>query len=240
MKDEEYLYYQDLREKKTTGYSARKQRTHCGKGGRVKFPSDNLTKKEIKNMSGECKSYRLNEPMKWKEFLAMPDDIKIAYIKAIREKYGATNIAIAKMMGVHKDALWRVLNKLDMNSGKKGNVKWDEKGFMEWCYGVPAEKEEEPVAEEVEAIPAEEAVFPEVTCADVEVATPVEECPYKQIPNPDIKVNLIKEDSAPAMAVPHSGSLSFEGKTRDILTTLGVLLGGANIKVCVQWEVCDG
>ena len=171
-------------------------------------------------MSGECKSYRLNEPMKWKEFLAMPDDIKIAYIKAIREKYGATNIAIAQMMGVHKDALWRVLNKLGMNSGKKGNVKWDEKGFMEWCYGVPAEKEEEPVAEEVEAIPAEEAVFPEVTCADVEV-----ELPFDFVP--------IKEESAPAIAKPNAGTLNFEGITANILKTLDVLLGGGKCQdVC--------
>ena len=35
-------------------------------------------------MSGECKSYRLNSPMSWDEFKAMPDDIKITYIKLLR------------------------------------------------------------------------------------------------------------------------------------------------------------
>ena len=87
MEDEKYVFFQDVREKKVTGYSARKQRSHCGKGGRVKFPSDYLTKKELKNMSGECKSYRMNSPMKWLEFRFMPRDLQIAYIKAIKEKY---------------------------------------------------------------------------------------------------------------------------------------------------------
>ena len=217
MKDEEYVFYQDLREKKTTGYSARKQRTHCGKSGRVRFPSDNLTLKEIKNMSGECKSYRLNEPMTFAEFKALPDDLKVAYILAIKAKYNAPNVAIADMMGTTKDALYLQMKRLDLAHGTKGPKKWDAEGFFNWWKGIRATKEE-PVEEVEEYQPVLEKT--------IEEETPVDECPYKEIPNPGIKVNLIKEESAPAMAIPHSGSLSFEGKTRDILTTLGVLLGG--------------
>lgn len=85
MKDEEFLFHSDCHEKKVTARSARNTRTHNGKRGKVKFPSDYLTKKEIKAMSGEVKSYRLNEPMSWREFKAMPDDIKVTYIKLLRE-----------------------------------------------------------------------------------------------------------------------------------------------------------
>ena len=84
MKDETYVFIQDVKEKKTTARSARHTRTHCGRGGRVRLPSDNLSKKELMKMSGECKSYRLNSPMSWDEFKAMPDDIKITYIKLLR------------------------------------------------------------------------------------------------------------------------------------------------------------
>ena len=223
MKDEEYLFYQDLREKKTTGYSARKMRTHCGKGGRVKFPSDYLTKKEIKNMSGECKSYRLNEPMRYDEFKAMPDDLKIAYILAIREKYKAPNVAIAKMMGTTKDAIYLVTKKLGIVNDTRGNKKWDKDGFMQWCYGVPADKEEEPAAEEATV---EEVVVPEVPCETVE----------EEIPAIEEKDTIV----LPKMVVPTSGTMNFEGDTYDILKTIGVLLGGANVKMCVSWEVCDG
>lgn len=233
MRDEEYVYYQDVREKKVTGYSARKQRSHCGKGGRVKLPSDYLTKKELKNMSGECKSYRLNEPMGFEEFKAMPDDIKIIYINAIREKYNAPNTAICNMMGCTKDALYFQLKRLDLAHGTKGPKKWDAEGFFNWWKGIPAK--EEPV----------EAAEEEV----IEEETPVtEECPYKQIPNTGIKVNLInaeeelKKESEIRFkkVIPTTGSMTYEGMTFDILSSISDLLGNVKVKLSVSWEVCDG
>lgn len=47
MKDEEYLFVSDSRDKKITARSAGKRRTHNGKRGSVRFPSDHLTKKEF-------------------------------------------------------------------------------------------------------------------------------------------------------------------------------------------------
>ena len=45
--DEQYEMIRDSREKKSIAASAFKQKTHCGKGGRVKFPSDYMSKKEL-------------------------------------------------------------------------------------------------------------------------------------------------------------------------------------------------
>lgn len=150
MEDEKYVFFQDVREKKVTGYSARKQRSHCGKGGRVKFPSDYLTKKELKNMSGECKSYRMNSPMKWQEFKAMPKDLQIAYIKAIKDKYHNPPIgAIAKMMEIDRANLSRYLMSLGFEKGERGHRLWDKMGFAEWCFGVPKTEECQSVQEEV-------------------------------------------------------------------------------------------
>ena len=87
MTDEKYSYIQDVKDKKVTARSARNKRTHNGKGGSVKFPSDYMTKKEIKAMSGEVKSYRLNKPMTWQEFKAMPHDVQYGYIKLLKSKY---------------------------------------------------------------------------------------------------------------------------------------------------------
>lgn len=44
--------------------------------------------------------YKLNAPMKWKQFRAMPDDIQQTYIDLLREKYCASNKALAAMFGV--------------------------------------------------------------------------------------------------------------------------------------------
>lgn len=234
MRDEEYVYFQDLKEKKVTGYSARKQRSHCGKGGRVKFPSDYLTKKEIKNMSGECKTYRLNEPMSFHEWKAMPDDIKVTYIKLLREKYNAPNVAICQMFGCTKDALYFQLKRLDLAHGTRGQKAWDSEGFFNWWKGFPTKDEP------VEAV--EETVAEEV----IEEETPVtEECPYKQIPNPGIKVNLINAEEELKKgseirfkkAIPTTGSMTYEGMTFDILSSISDLLGNTKVVLSVKWDV---
>ena len=48
MTDERYTFVSDVRDKKRTARGAFNKRTHCGKGGAVKFPSDFMSKKEIK------------------------------------------------------------------------------------------------------------------------------------------------------------------------------------------------
>ena len=152
MKDETYLFHSDCRDKKNIARSARNKRTHNGKSGGVKFPSDYMTKKEIKAMSGEVKSYKLNEPMSWKEFKAMPDDIKVTYIKLLREKFNPFDSAIADIMGINKVSFSQEIKRLGLGHGEKhsGYRTWNEKeAFYAWEHGVPM-KQEEPIPEETE------------------------------------------------------------------------------------------
>lgn len=159
MRDEEYLFHADVRGKKNIARSARNTRTHCGKSGRVKFPSDYMTKKELNAMNGEVKSYRLNEPMSWKEFKELPDDIKVTYIKLLREKFNCFDSAIAEMMGINKVTFSQEIKRLGLGHGTKhgGNRTWNEKeAFYAWAHGVPA------------PIPAED---PDVTVTEEEADT---------------------------------------------------------------------
>jgi hypothetical protein len=144
---------QDVIDKKQTARSARYKRTHTGKGGRAKLPSDYMTKKELAAMSGECKTYRMNAPMKWWEFKAMPDELKIAYIKAIREKYGASDTAISEMFSVSKSTLSHVLKRIGLEGGKKKSIAYDKEGFLAWVNGVPAKNEEPEVVEAPQEAP---------------------------------------------------------------------------------------
>lgn len=152
MKDEEYLYRSDVREKAITARSARRTRTHCGKGGAVKLPSDYLTRKELNAMNGEVKSYKLNDPMKWKEFKAMPDDVKVIYITAIRNRWNAPDTEIAKMLGVCKATIIRVIADLGLGKGKKagGSRPWDKEGFYAWVYGAPETADNNAAYEDVQ------------------------------------------------------------------------------------------
>ena len=251
MEDEKYVFFQDVREKKVTGYSARKQRSHCGKGGRVKFPSDYLTKKELKNMSGECRSYRMNSPMKWQEFKSMPKDLQIAYIKAIKEKYNPPIVAIAKMMEIDRANLSRYLMSLGFEKGERGQRPWDKMGFAEWCFGTKKAEECQSVQEKVEDdISAEEAEeildilgeAQEVEETVVEEEIPVEkEGRWAEIPSPGLKIKLVDaaKEPAPAFAIPASGSMNYEGDALDILRSISRLLGGAKVALSVSWDVVE-
>ena len=156
MKDEEFVFRADSRDKAITARSAKSKKT---KGGRVRLPSDNLSKKELRQMSGECKSYRLNSPMKWKEFKAMPDDIKITYIKLLQQKFNVPFVHIGKMLGCTNRTISCEIIRLGLSEGKncKGrSKKWDKDGFYAWMNGVdqlptpvPEEPTEVPVIEEV-------------------------------------------------------------------------------------------
>ena len=112
-------------------------------------------------MNGEMKSYRLNDPMSWGEFKAMPDDLKITYIKALRETYNAPDLHIARMMGTNTCTFSNEMGRLGLRGGKvrKSNTPWDKDGFYAWYAGSPATAvddpvvEPEPVVEVVEPIP---------------------------------------------------------------------------------------
>ena len=250
MNDEKYIFFQDVKEKKVTGYSARKQRSHCGKGGRVKLPSDYLTKKELKNMSGECKSYRMNSPMKWHEFKSMPRDLQIAYIKAIKEKYNPSIDAIAKMMGADRANLSRYLLSLGFEKRERGQHPWDKEGFAEWCFGLQKTEESQSVQEEVkDERPADyieythyEAPAEEDEQEVAEEVAPVEkEGRRAKISSPNLKIKFVDaaKESAPAFAIPASGSMNYEGDALDILRSITILLGGAKVAMSVSWDVVE-
>ncbi len=201
MTDEKYTFISDVREKKRTAAGAFHKRTHCGKGGAVKFPSDYMTKKEINAMNGEVKSYKLNDPMTWEEFKAMPDDIKIRYIKALRSKFNVSDTEIGRMLGCAQITISREVCRLGISEGRRGGrVKWDKDGWCAWCNGLKLEKTEAPAVEEKE-----------------EAVTEPEE------------VTLI----------PVKGMMTLEGGAEDAVAVIVNMLGKANVRLTVSWEVQD-
>lgn len=147
--DEQYTMIQDCREKKSTAASAFKQRTHCGKGGGVKLPSDYMSRKEIKAMNGECVTYRMNDPIAWEEFKTWPEEHQKNYIVNLREKYKIPGTALAKAMGVEEYRLRQYVKCLGLNQGKEAGATgrlWheseDARYFWAWWNGEEIPEEE--------------------------------------------------------------------------------------------------
>lgn len=221
LKDETFCFISDVKEKKSTANSARHRRTHAGKSGRVKLPSDYLTGKELKAMNGEVKTYRLNDPLSWGDFKELPDDLKTAYIKQIREKYNIPDYKLAEAMGIGKQTMIFEVRRLGLSKGKSGGgrIVWDEKAFYAWLCGVKAE----------ETHTEAECAVPE---NDIHVFAK-EEQPEASPGNHIAAVG--KMDHKPA--IPVSGELTFSGSAEAALNTASVLLGGANVRITIAWEV---
>lgn len=100
MSDEKYEFIEDVKEKRFTARSARNKKGHTGKGGAMRTPADFMSKKELKELNGECKTYKLGAPMSWDMFSELPDDLKAMYIKSLRRKFNVPDDEIAIGMGV--------------------------------------------------------------------------------------------------------------------------------------------
>ena len=120
--DEQYVMISDSIEKKKIAHSSHNRKTHCGKGGRVKFPSDYLSKKELKAMNGDVKSYSLNKPMTWEEFRSMPQDLQIMYIKKLRNEFGVPDNVLGKAMGVCRSSFSKAMRDLNLSLGKSAGA----------------------------------------------------------------------------------------------------------------------
>lgn len=214
MTDEKYVFISDVRDKKRTARGSFNMRTHAGKGGAVKFPSDYLTKKELRAMNGETKTYNINAPMDWKEFKSMPDDIEAMYIKALRERYGVMNINIAEMLGVHPVTFAKEINRLGFSGQGKGNRRsnFDSEGWCKWLNGIRDPKEEIPVEEPVEE--------PVVDVAE-DVCEPMEVCEVEPV----------------RIAVPKTGQMLFEGDARSVAKAIEQILQDSKVKITVRWEM---
>lgn len=236
MTDEKYTFIEDVREKKRTATGAHHKRTHCGKGGAIRFPSDFKTKKELNAMNGEVKSYKLNDPMSWAEFKAMPDDIKIAYITALRKKYNVSDTKIAAMLGVNQHSLTDMTARLGIRSGRAGRAKWDADGWYAWVNGVPVaakeEAEEAPVIEE------------KLEKCDEEVLEQAEKCDVAEnSAGSGLAFRFDKEGITIAKevqpAIPGWGQMELEGTVKECVKTLRMLLADRSVKLAVSWTVVE-
>lgn len=211
MNDEKYVFITDCAEKKRTARGIHNKRTHTGKGGKVRFPSDYLTRKEREAMNGEVKTYSLNRPMLWKEFKLLPDDIRREYIEGLQKRFDVQQKDLAAMFGVSVQTTCLETEKLGITFPRRGRFSQNNNGgFRVFCAGeLSADMVEPETAEpEMPVDPPEEIKAP--------VAPPVQN----------------------RGGAPTSGSLCFENTTTtDALNFVFSVLGSVSMaKLIVSWE----
>lgn len=86
MTDTEYVYRQDIQEKKATGRGIFHKK-NGSKSKKCTLPSDYLSRKEKKMLNGECKIWDMKKFYSYEEFKQMPDDIQLQYCNSIINRY---------------------------------------------------------------------------------------------------------------------------------------------------------
>lgn len=102
MSDFEY----DVMQKKRVARGA----VHRKRGAKSKkcvLPHENLTKKELRALNGEVKTYNIHERMSWKQFKMLPDDLPAKHIHWLVDTFGVNRETIAAALGVSRATFYR-------------------------------------------------------------------------------------------------------------------------------------
>lgn len=175
LSDEEYIYRQDIKEKKSAGRGAYHKK-NGSKSKKCNFPSDYLTKKEKMAMNGECISYDMKKFYSYAEFKTFPDDIQLKYINGLINRYNVTVSAIAEdLFHITPTGFYKHLKKKDLmqyiNKAPNGKSSIAIEGRARLMIAIEnanKPKEEvvpEPVIEEPASEP-EAAIIPEPKIED--------------------------------------------------------------------------
>ena len=213
MNDIEFILKEDIKKKKQAG-SGYRYKKNGSKSKKCSLPSDNLSKKELNKMNGECKVYNLSEKMNYSNFCAMPFDLQIKYLEMLRDKFGASQTDIAKMMNVAPSTLashrYKFLNnKPVFPSSNRPRLDKDA-----WRRFINGEKAEDTVVAE----PDKKLVD---TCS-VDDSADTTFLPYSKV--------ISKADIV-------NGSMNLKGKAEDIFRKMTDILGCENeyeIYVCFK------
>lgn len=194
-------------------------------------------------MNGECKHYRLNDPMAWAEFKSLPDDLKITYIKLLRQKFNVPGNHIAKMMGINTCSYSNEINRLGISEGLHSRGRctpWDKEGFLAWWHGV--DKPSESAPERLTVTQEDLAEIEEAMGGKnlhIKAETYVEDdLPFEE-PVPAPVDNFTPSLGIPIAATPINGSMQFKCPADQALNTLAQLLGNANCAISVMWRVIE-
>lgn len=119
----------DVLQKKRIASGAR----HMKRGSRSKrcsLPSDNLTPAQLKRRNGPVSTYKLDAPMRWDDFRAMPEDLQKQYLTNLVETYNVSIFKIADMLGVNTMTITRLRESLGITVKAKGGTR--QENYEKW------------------------------------------------------------------------------------------------------------
>ena len=230
--------------------------SHMKRGSKSKkctLPSDYLTAAQKRRLNGPVSTYKLDEPMSWESFKAMPEDLQKKYILNLQETYQANNDMLGKMFGVTGVSVCKMRHALGIGAMGQSKMTRDEVAVRDakwnaFCNGVvggkPGDaKEPEPeidteLAEEqslevcgVDIINEEPAKAPEQI--EIEEMDPIEEPVEEPVKTPEKEksVDFLMTEKLNVTFVSDSGDLETVFR---LLKQLGSHAGKCRIHIEIE------
>lgn len=212
MNDEKYIYFEDIKEKKIVSRSAN-NKNKKGKG-KFMFSHESLTNKEINKLNGKVFTYTMNKPMNWKEFRVMPDDLKIRYIRFLRNEFKATDPKIYEMFKVSYSTWWAESKRLGIAKEKKSSSKeFKDKDWNKWLL---QEKEND----------SNNSVGLEDELSDEQI----------EIAKEEVKVHENNEDEVKNKNYVITGSLIINGNIDYLYKIMKNIVGDEELEIEIKWN----
>ena len=181
------------------------------------LPSDNLTAAQKRRLNGPVSTYKLDEPMSWESFKAMPEDLQKQYILNLQNTYQANDKMIGKLFGKSDVTVGEYRKKLGINPIGKSKMTRDEKTVCDakwdaFCNGVVGGKPGEPKKienDEVEESCDEIDDFVGFGNPEIEEMEPIEEPVEEPVKAPEKEkpVNFLMTEKLDVTFVSDSGDL---------------------------------
>ena len=236
----------DAMQKKRIAHGAAHMK-HNRKG--CSLPSDNLTAAQKRRLNGPVNTYKLDEPMTWESFKAMPEDLQKQYILNLQNIYQANDKMISKMFGKSDVTVGEYRKKLGIHSIGKSkmtrdkvvirNTKWDA-----FCNGVVGGKPGEPKKfeephDEIEGPHDEIDDF--VGFSDPEVEEPIKAPEQIEIVIPEVKkpIKATEKEKAADFLMTEKLDVTFVSDSGDLETIFQLLkqLGSHAGKCRIRIEI---
>ena len=129
-------YYEDVKTRSRLAQAGRKV-VNGSRSKKCTLPSDRLTQSQLNKRNGKVMSYNMKSPMSWLEFLSMPKDLQVTYLRGLNKQYQATQGMLADLFGKSRAGLHNYLKTNDMVFGQRGKQPTAEQraAFTKWVSG---------------------------------------------------------------------------------------------------------
>lgn len=160
---------------------------HMKRGSKSKkctLLSDYLTAAQKRRLNGPVSTYKLDEPMNWESFKAMPEDLQKEYILNLQETYQANNDMLGKMFGVTGASVCKMRHALGIGAMGQSKMTRDEVTVRDakwdaFCNGVvggkPGEVEDEEIYDNIDKFVSSDDCTEEPEQIEIGEMEPVEE-----------------------------------------------------------------